>query len=165
MYKAGTRLMHATHGLGVVESVESKEMLGQTLDMATVHFPEQDMRMMVNLDKEILFRPLIKAGQEKKILEALRRASGEGPARSTWRKRVNLEKLKSNDVYQVVEVIKNLALIIHRRKKLNQNEVAVLEKAQRQLASEISAVTGRGFEEVLNDVEKASVALPESKAS
>lgn len=166
MYKAGDKLIHPTYGLGTVESIEDKDLLGDLVTMATVFFPEEGLRMMLNCNQEeSLLRPVIKPAQVKEVLQALRQSAGEGPNRSAWRQRVNLEKLKSNDLFETVQVIKNLALVRHRKKKLNERETTMLERSTRILVDELAFVSDRPREQLEAEVVAASLDVPEQKAA
>lgn len=166
MYKPKARVSHPLYGLGTVESIETKEVLDHRCDYAVVFFPEEGLRMMVRADGENeLIRPVVKPERVKEVLTSLRDFSGEGPARANWRQRVNLAKLKSNDIFQTAEVVKNLFLVKQRRRKLNAKEEAMFERAWRVLLDELELASGSSREDLSLKLEEACGAIPSERAA
>ncbi len=145
-----SQVCHPLYGLGKVEKVEEKVVLGEKISLAQIVFPNENLKMMVNVNKDTeLFRPLIKEEKVGEIFDYLENHDGESPSRANQRQRLNLEKIKSNDIFQLCEVIKCLA-VISSKKKLSFREAEMYERARRVLLEELSLVTGRD-EEILEE--------------
>lgn len=134
------------YGLGTVESIEEKTVLGETISLAQIVFPRENMKMMVNINKDTeLFRPLVAEDQVDSIFEHMKNHESSGPSRANQRQRMNLDKIKSNDIFQLSEVIKDLA-VMSTKKKLSFKESEMLERARQVLIEELTLVTGRKSE-------------------
>ena len=111
MFNIGDRVVYPMHGAGTIEGVEEREILGKTHRYYVLRLPIGDMKVMIPVDntKEIGLRDVIESEEVDKVMLVLRQ---ECTAMSTnWNRRYrsNLEKIKSGDVYEVADVVRNLA--------------------------------------------------------
>ena len=137
---------HPLYGLGKVQTIEEKEVLGETISLAQIFFPRENLKMMVNIDKETeLFRAPIEEEQVDAVFEHMKNHEGRYPSRANQRQRMNLDKIKSNDIFQLTEVIKDLE-VMSSKKKLSFKESEMLERARTVLIEELAIVTGRKSE-------------------
>lgn len=143
------------YGLGTVTEIEEKELLGEKISLAQIFFPRENMKMMVNIDKETeLFRPLVEEEQVEAIFEHMKNHEGKSPSRANQRQRMNLDKIKSNDIFQLSEVIKDLH-VMSTKKKLSFRESEMLERAREVLIEELTTVTGRKSESLGESIARA----------
>ena len=143
------------YGLGTVTEIEEKELLGQKISLAKIFFPRENMKMQVNIDKETdLFRPLVEEEQVDAIFEHMKNHEGKSPSRANQRQRMNLEKIKSNDIFQLSEVIKDLH-VMSTKKKLSFRESEMLDRARQVLIEELTTVTGRKSESLDERIARA----------
>jgi CarD family transcriptional regulator, regulator of rRNA transcription len=143
------------YGLGTVKSIEEKTVLGETISLAQIFFPRENMKMMVNIHKETeLFRPLIEEQQVDAIFEHMKNHEGRFPSRANQRQRMNLDKIKSNDIFQLGEVIKDLH-VMSLKKKLSFKESEMLERARQVMIEELTLVTGRKSETLDESIARA----------
>ncbi len=157
-----TQVCHPLYGLGKVEKVEEKTVLGERISLAQIVFPHENLKMMVNIDKSTeLFRPVIGEDQVPEIFDYLESHEGEVPSRANQRQRVNLEKIKSNDIFQLCEVIKCLA-VISSKKKLSFREGEMYERARRVLLEELALVTGRDEESLSERLQEACLGVSQN---
>lgn len=141
MFRVGSKVIHSLHGLGIVESIEEKTILGNVTRFAVLAF--ERLQIMANVDqKNCMVRPLITADRVPQVIDFLKGCSCELPSNYTKRYNVNLEKMKSGDVLQTCEVIKSLS-VLGRGKKLGHKDQSMLEKARKVLAQELSYVTNQ----------------------
>ena len=153
------------YGLGTVKSIEEKTVLGETISLAQIFFPRENMQMMVNVNKETeLFRPLVAEDKVDGIFEHMKQHESKGPSRANQRQRANLEKIKSNDILQLGEVIKDLH-VLSTKKKLSFRENEMLERARQVLIEELTLVTGRKSESLDEQIARACVTTPEADES
>jgi CarD family transcriptional regulator len=163
MFHVGDKVVYPMHGAGVIESIEEKEILGETRSYYVMRIPIGDMKVMVPMDsvKEIGLRQVIDEDDFKKVMSILR--GTKSPMSSNWnrRYRANMEKIKSGNIYEVAEVVRNL-MLRDKEKGLSSGEKKMLEYARQILISEL--VLSRGTEEakvqsmidgVLGDVSQA----------
>lgn len=141
-FSTDTPVCHPLYGLGRVQTIEVKEVLGESISLAQIFFPRENLQMMVNIDKETeLFRPLIEETQVDAVFEHMRNHEGRVLSRANQRQRANLDKIKSNDIFQLSEVIKELA-VMSSKKKLSFKESEMLDRARRVMIEELALVTG-----------------------
>lgn len=142
-FNCDSPVCHPMYGLGTVQNIEEKTVLGEKISLAQIFFPHENLKMMVNVDKESeLFRPLIEKEQVSEVFEYLETHEVEFLSRANQRQRMHLEKIKSNNIFSLCEVIKDLALM-SQKKKLSFKEAEMYERAKRVLVEELALVTGR----------------------
>ncbi len=166
MYQINSRVSHPLYGLGTIQKIEKKKVLGQDFTYAVVSFAEEGLELMVRADEENqLLRPVVEKSQVDKVFKAIEADLAEGPNRANWRQRVNLEKLKSNDIFQLGEVVKNLYQVRLARRKLNPKEESMLEKAWRVLLDELTAASGRERSALESRLERVCQSIPSERAA
>lgn len=163
MFRIGDKVVYPMHGAGVIESIEEKEILGETRSYYIMRIPIGDMKVMVPMDSvnEIGLRQVIDEDGFKKVMTILQ--GGKSAMSPNWnrRYRANMEKIKSGNIYEVAEVVRNL-MLRDREKGLSSGEKRMLEYARQILISEL--VLSKGIDEeavqtmiegVLDDVTQA----------
>lgn len=139
-YSIGQKVMHPLHGIGTVEKIEEKQILGQKNRFSVIDFATDRLKIMVNLDQKTnLIRSLIKRDEVTKILDYMKKNAANLPSRASERYNLNMKKIKSADIYQMAEVIRDLS-DLHKTKKLSRKEQTLLKQARRIFSSEISFV-------------------------
>lgn len=157
-FDSDTPVCHPLYGLGQVKNVEEKTVLGEKISIAQIFFPHENLELMVNINKGTdLFRPLIEKEKVDAVFEHLESHELDGPNRANQRQRANLEKIKSNDIFLLCEVIKDLATI-SRKKKLSFKESEMYERAKRVLIEELALVTGGKSETIDERIARACLA-------
>jgi CarD family transcriptional regulator len=149
VYKVGDNVVYPMHGAGVIEAIEEREVLGERQKYYIMALPVGDMKVMIPMDsaEEVGLRQVIDDEGVKRVYEIL---GGEETAMSTnWnrRYRANMEKIKSGDVFEVAEVVRNLTLR-DRDKGLSTGERKMLESARQILISELVVASGATEDEV-----------------
>ncbi|MBQ1384469.1 MAG: CarD family transcriptional regulator [Firmicutes bacterium] len=140
MFAIGDRVVYPMHGAGVIESIEEKKILGETRSYYILHIPHGNMQVMVPVDGVSAgLRGIVDCAAIDNVIGVL--SSASTPMDDNWnrRNRANMDKLKTGDICQVAEVVRNL-LRMDRQKKLSTGEKKMLLNARQILASEISLV-------------------------
>lgn len=141
MFKIGDKVVYPMHGAGIIESIEEKEVLGSTRRYYIMRLPVGDMKVMVPMDNvgDIGLREVIDKESLQKVFSILQ--DDCSTMSSSWNKRYrsNMEKIKSGDIYEIAEVVKNLALR-DKDKGLSTGERKMLENARQILISELALV-------------------------
>lgn len=147
MYNIGDSVVYPTHGAGVIEGIEQKEVLGKLQSYYVMRMPIGDMRVMVPMENaaEIGVRSVIDRQTAEKVLDSFRTA--EIDVIQNWSKRFrdNMERIKSGNLYEVCAVIKSL-MLRDRQKGLSTGERKMLSNAKQILISEIVVATGNNRE-------------------
>jgi CarD family transcriptional regulator len=138
-FKAGDRVVYPHHGAAIVERRETKEMFGEKTEYLVLRMAHGEMTLSVPVDKaeEVGMRWPISGEDVEDLFEVLQRRDVREPANWSRRFKNHQEKLKSGDVYQVAEVVRNLALR-DREKGLSAGEKTLYNKARNVLVSELS---------------------------
>lgn len=142
MLTIGETVFHPTHGVGTVQDIEKKEILGQRMEFAILEFPEEDLELMLKLNgptDEV--RPVMDREKAEKTLEYL--MDWDGKLASNWRKRrrLNKERIQSGEVEQLCHVLKGLAKM-SRRRELPRGDQRQYERSMSLLAQELACALG-----------------------
>ena len=84
---------------------------------------------------------MVGKNEVKKVLNVLREDESKMAANWSRRFKNNIEKLRSGDIYQVAEVVRNLS-IRERERGLSAGEKRMINKARQILISELIYATG-----------------------
>ncbi|MGE5559600.1 MAG: CarD family transcriptional regulator [Chloroflexota bacterium] len=146
MFKVGDKVVYPMHGAGIIEAIEEREVLGELQRYYIMRMPIGDMKVMipVNNSEGIGLREVVNGEEVKKVFEILRAQKTKMSANWNRRYRANLEKIKSGDIYEVAEVVRNLAYR-DKEKGLSTGERKMLDNARQILISEL--VLAQGIEE------------------
>ena len=138
MYSVGDKVVYPHHGAGRITKVEQREVSGRQRDYLTIQIVHSHMTVMVpveNADRTGL-RRVVEADAVDDVLQVLRSDATSMPKNWSHRYKHNLGKLKTGDIFEVAEVIRNLA-VSHADKDLPTGEKQMFTKAKRILASEL----------------------------
>jgi CarD family transcriptional regulator len=131
-------VVYPHHGAGKVVKKEQKEVLGEKREYLTIKILHNDMTVMVpciNAGKAGLRRVI---GEEDvaRVLSVLRDDVSQMPKNWNRRFKHNRDKIKTGDVFELAEVVRNLA-IRENDKGLSTGEKQMFTRAKKILASEL----------------------------
>jgi CarD family transcriptional regulator len=156
MFKVGDLAVYPTQGVGVIESIESKEFVGEKHDFYVLRILDSDMTIMipVNNTGSVGMRTLIDKERVSSIYEVLNDKSEIDQAIASWsrRQRGYNDKIKSGDLFEVAEVLRDLYQI-KENKELSYGEKKVLELARKLLVKEVALAAGTEEDSVVERVE------------
>ena len=111
-FKVGDRVVYPHHGAAVIEKKETTEVFGEKTEYFVLKVAHGDLTLAVPADKaeEVGMRPPISAEDVDDLFQLLAKKDVREPTNWSRRFKNHQEKLKSGDVYQVAEVVRNLAL-------------------------------------------------------
>ena len=138
MYQVGDKVVYPHHGAGRIMQIEEKEILGELRTYLTIQILHNDMTVMVpveNADRTGL-RRVVDIAVVDEVLAVLRGSPTKMPKNWSRRYKHNREKLKTGDIFEVAEVVRNLA-VRHADKGLSTGEKQMFSKAKKILASEL----------------------------
>lgn len=138
MFEIGDKIVYPMHGAGVIEGIEEKEILGEKRQYYVLRMPIGDMKVMVpisNVDT-IGLRKVIAGEEVRKVFSVLEQQ--DSPMSSNWNRRYrsNMEKIKSGNIYDLAEVVRNLTSR-DKEKGLSTGEKKMLDSARQILLSEL----------------------------
>jgi CarD family transcriptional regulator, regulator of rRNA transcription len=137
-FELGDNVVYPHHGAGKVLKKERKKMFGEEREYLTIKILHNDMTVMVpceNAGKAGLLR-VIDEDTVKKVLAVLQDEVSEMPKNWNRRFKHNRDKIKTGDIYELAEVVRNLAIREH-EKGLSTGEKQMFTRAKKILASEL----------------------------
>jgi CarD family transcriptional regulator len=147
-YEVGDNVVYPHHGAGKVLRKEMKEVLQEKREYLTIRIFHNDMTVMVpteNADRAGL-RKVIGEETVEKVLSVLREDMSQMPKNWNRRFKHNRDKMKTGDIFELSEVVRNLA-IREAEKGLSTGEKQMFSRAKKILASELMYALGREEEE------------------
>ncbi|HJM35807.1 MAG TPA: CarD family transcriptional regulator [Acidimicrobiales bacterium] len=155
-FKPGDKVVYPHHGAAIIEKKEKKKVFGANTEYFILRMAHGEMILSVPVDKveEVGMRWPISKEDVVDLFEVLERRDIREPSNWSRRFKNHQEKLKSGDVYQVAEVVRNLALR-EADKGLSAGEKTLYTKALNVLVSELSFALNVDEEQALEKVEGA----------
>ena len=160
MYKVGDKVVYPHHGAGTVVKREKREVLGEKREYLTIKILHNDMTVNVPSEnaEAVGLRKVIGEDMVEVVVKALSGESTEMPKNWNRRFKHNRDKMKTGDIFELAEVVRNLSLRDH-EKGLSTGEKQMFVKAKKILASELmyakamdEAEAGVWMDEVLSTV-------------
>ena len=147
-FEVGDNVVYPHHGAGKVLKKEQKEIFGEQREYLTIKILHNDMTVMVPCDKAGVagLRRVIDEVTVKKVLGVLQDDVSEMPKNWNRRFKHNRDKIKTGDIYELSEVVRNLAIREH-EKGLSTGEKQMFTRAKKILASELMYALDKGEEE------------------
>ena len=138
MFEVGDKVVYPHHGAGVVQKKEHKEVLGQRREYLTITILYNEMTVMVpaeNAERAGL-RRVIDEQTVQEVLAVLKDDGTQMPKNWNRRFKHNRDKIKTGDVFELAEVVRNLS-IRDLDKGLSTGEKQMFGRAKKILASEL----------------------------
>ena len=157
-YKAGDRVVYPHHGAATIEKTETIELGGEPKEYFVLKTAHDELTVRVPVDKvdEVGMRRPISVEDVEDLYLLLAKKDVREPANWSRRFKNHQEKLKSGDVYQVAEVVRNLALR-EKTKGLSAGEKTMYSKARKVLVSELSFALDVSEDTAMDQVEEQLV--------
>ncbi len=150
-YGVGDIVIYPHHGAAVVERKESRVHKGETNEYLVLRPTYGSLTVMVPSEacSDVGIREVITSSEVDEVLEVLRAEEApDAKAPGSWARRfkANTEKLRSGDIYEVAEVVRNL-VVRGQSSELSAGENRLLAKAKQILLSELAAARGTDEDE------------------
>ena len=139
-FEVGDKVVYPHHGAATIERLEKvSDPLGVRRDYLVLRLAYGELTLKVPADNaaEIGLRDVINDEEVEEVFAVLRKREARMPTNWSRRFKNHVEKLKSGDIYQVAEVVRNLT-IRERDKGLSAGEKRMLGKARQILVSELT---------------------------
>ena len=138
MFDVGDKVVYPHHGAGTVVSKDVKIVLGEKREYLTIKILHNEMTVNVPTDnaEKVGLRWVIDLEMVEVVVKVLLGGSTEMPKNWNRRFKHNRDKMKTGDILELAEVVRNLALRDH-EKGLSTGEKQMYVKAKKILASEL----------------------------
>ncbi|OLS02171.1 CarD family transcriptional regulator [Tissierella creatinophila] len=148
MFEIGDKIVYPMHGAGTIENIELKEILGEKRKYFIMKMPIGEMKVMIPIDnmQEVGVREIISKEEMEEVITILKGDKGKMPQNWNRRFRLNMDKIKSGDIYEIAAVVRNL-MLLDKEKGLSTGERKMLNDAKQMLISEMVLVCELTLEE------------------
>lgn len=148
MFNVGDYIVYPMHGAGTIDAIEEKDILGEKQSYYILKMPgEVKVMVPINKAEQIGVRNIIDATSAEKVFEILEEDQTEMSTNWNKRYRDNMEKMKSGDIYEVADVVRNLSFK-QKEKGLSTGEKKMLINAKQILVSELVLAEHSSYEEM-----------------
>ena len=137
MYNVGDKVVYPMHGAGVIDSIEEKEILGEKQSYYILKMPgEVKVMVPISTAEQHGIRNVIDKGEAEKVMNVLEQDETEMEKNWNKRYRDNMDKMKSGNIYEIADVVRNLSFK-QKEKGLSTGEKKMLHNAKQILVSEL----------------------------
>ena len=153
MFNVGDKIVYPMHGAGTIDSIEEKDILGEKQAYYIIKMPGEVKVMVPTAKAEgIGVRDIIDKETAGKVFKVLETDSTQMDMNWNKRYRDNMEKMKSGDIYEVADVVRNLSFK-QKEKGLSTGEKKMLNNAKQILVSELVLAEHANQDEVEEQIE------------
>jgi CarD family transcriptional regulator len=154
-FEIGDKVIYPNHGLGVIERIETKTIMGTTCGFYQLRMAnETTVFVPVDNVDGVGLRRAVSDGEVERLFHLL--GDGKIDSHQNWKGRFkdNSDRMRTGSIYDVVEVLKSLTFL-SKSKSLSFREKRMLDRAKFLVVSEISEVLGEKTPMVEEKVDKA----------
>ncbi len=123
-YNVGDRVVYPMHGVGIIDAIEKKVVLGKKNEFYIISIVNSGMKVMIPVDNadSIGIRSIIGKREIAKVIALLKKTGVE--TEDDWKLRYqnNIDKVKSGSIFEVAEVARDL----YRRGR--EKELSIMER-------------------------------------
>lgn len=138
MFSVGDKVVYPHHGAAEVVACETRALNGEQVDYLVIVTHDGETRILVPADRcEVVgVRPPVPAREVPDVCDVLSKREVREPSNWSRRLKNHQAKLKSGDVFELAEVVRNLSLR-QRSTDLSHAEADMLKRSRRMLVSEL----------------------------
>jgi CarD family transcriptional regulator len=155
-FKVGDLAVYPAHGVGRINSIESRIINGEEHDFYMMKILENEMTIMIptwNVE-QVGLRDVIDKKDISKVYEVMEKREPSPGETQTWNRRYReyMDKIKTGSLYDVAEVYRDLSLL-KLTKDLSFGERKLYDTAQTLLVMELSTVKNTSEEAIISEME------------
>jgi len=139
MFQIGDRVVYPMHGAGIIEAIEEREILGSTQLYYVMNI--NNMEIIFPMETKIGIRSIVESDILENVLSLFNHGESDANVNPTQRYRINMNKIKSGDIYEGAEVIRDLNRM-GKKRKLSTGDKMMLDNARQIFLSELMLVKG-----------------------
>ncbi len=141
-FQVGDKVIYPNHGLGIVERIETKTIMGTTCGFYQLRMVSNDTTVLVPVNNvsDVGLRCAVGGDEVSRLFSLL--SDGKIDSQQNWKGRFkdNSDRMRTGSLYDVVEVLKSLTFLA-KSKTLSFREKRMLDRARFLVVSEIAEVT------------------------
>jgi CarD family transcriptional regulator len=163
-FKVGDLAVYPAHGVGRINSIETRIVNGEEHDFYMMKIIENEMTIMIptwNVD-QVGLRDVIGIKEIPKVYEIMKKREDSTTETQTWNRRYReyMDKIKTGSLYDVAEVYRDLSLL-KLTKDLSFGERKLYDTAQTLLVMELSTARNTDEKTIMAEME---ILFPPKKA-
>ncbi len=155
-FKAGDKVVYPGHGVGEINEVVIKQILGTEQKIFQITILSSGMRIMVPIAQAeaVGLRKVVDKKAVEKVYQILRDRNFKIDTQ-TWNRRFReySQKIETGSVFEIAEVLRDLS-VLSADKELSFGEKKMLDKAKNLLVSEIAIAKARPQERVMGELKE-----------
>lgn len=153
-FAEGDTVVYPQHGVGRIVGIVEQDHQGKRREYYRIQIPHNELSVMVPVEgaEKAGIRPVISEAEVEEVLGVLRNDATSMPV--NWNRRIkhNQEKIKSGNIFEIADVLRNLTLRNH-KKGLSSGEKQMLRKVRHILASELMYAKHMAEEEAVGFID------------
>lgn len=141
----------------MIEAVEEKEILGEKKRYYIINISLGNVQIMIPAGKidNVGIRHIVDRDTMEHVLLTFNDPQSDSSVSWNQRFRINMDKMKTGDIYKTTEVIRDL-IHINKEKTLGTGEKKLLDNAKQILISELALVEEIGEEQAIQLLNEAA---------
>jgi len=155
-FAVGQHIVHPKYGLGIVNRIETADLLGGSSRCLKIHFPRHNTHLVVPVDKaaELNMRAPMAQAEVSEVVRILKRRA-RALAKLRPRERVKIFKpmIAHGRPADLAAVVRDLGRL-GEAKRLTDEESEMLETATRTLAREMALAQDKDPQQVRTEIEQ-----------
>lgn len=155
-FKIGEHAVYPAHGVGKIEAVEVKTIMGEKMEFLVINIIDTGMNVLlpVNNINSVGLRQVIKPGRVREVYDVLKEKK-RSVIGATWNRRYReyMEKIKSGSVFEIAVVLRDL-VVLKKEKDLSFGERKMMDTAKTLLIKELALAKGTAEKKVEAEMQK-----------
>ena len=154
VFQIGDKAVYPGHGVGVIEAIETREIMGKQQSFFILRIMDNGMTIMIPKDNvgAVGLRCVIRKPEVHKVLHILK-DQDVTLDNQTWDRRYReyMEKINTGSIFEIAEVLRDLHLL-KAEKELSFGERKILDMARSLLVRELAIARGVKEPEILKEI-------------
>jgi CarD family transcriptional regulator len=154
MFEIGDKAVYPGHGVGVIEGIETKQILGKIQTFYMLRILDNGMTIMIPQESvnAVRLRGVIRKIEVRKVIHILKDRDVTID-NQTWNRRYReyMEKINTGSIYEIAEVLRDLHLL-KAEKELSFGERKIMDMAKNLLVKELAIAREVRESDVLREI-------------
>lgn len=154
LFKVGEKVVYPAHGVGVIQSIQTKVVSGTEKTFYMLKILDSDMTIMIPTENvgSVGLRRIIGRDMVAKVYKILRDKKVEID-QQTWNRRYReyTEKIKTGSVLEIAKVLRDL-FVLKGDKELSFGERKMLDTARNLLVKELAIAKSHPEEKIMEEL-------------
>jgi CarD family transcriptional regulator len=154
MFEVGDKAVFPGHGVGIIEAIETKQILGKNQIFYILRILDNGMTIMIPRDNvdAVRLRGVIQKIEVPKVIHILKDRAVTID-NQTWNRRYReyMEKINTGSIFEIAEVLRDLHLL-KAEKELSFGERKIMDMAKNLLVKELAIARDVKESDVLREI-------------